>query len=401
MGDAAQDGADGARAPRSRWAVLAAFSAVGACTQLLWLTFAPVTDEAARRYGVSSTAIGWLANVFPLWYVVLAVPAGILLDRRFGAAVLLGASLTAAGGIVRVTGDGYGVLLAGQTLVAFGQPLVLNAITGIAQRHLAPADRANGIALASASTFAGMIAAFALSAASIPHALAVGAVVPVLAALALAVALRTAPVAAGTVHPSGGGAVRTSVRDTVRDPLVRRLCALVLVPFGTFTALTTWAETLLRPAGVSSGRAGVLLAVNIVCGVAGSALLPAWAARRRREIPLMGVALGVTVLACAVLAAVPGFGVALVAFAAFGFLLLATLPVVLEIVERGVPSAEGTAAGLVWLSGQFGALVLTGVIGLTVHHAATSFLLLALVTAAAAVPLLRLKAVVDGRRGPS
>jgi predicted MFS family arabinose efflux permease len=65
----------------SRWLVVAAFAFVGAATQLLWLTFAPVTTVAARHYGVSENAIGWLANVFPLVCVVLSIPAGLAFRR--------------------------------------------------------------------------------------------------------------------------------------------------------------------------------------------------------------------------------------------------------------------------------------------------------------------------------
>ena len=45
------------------------------------------------------TAIGWLANVFPLLYVVLAVPAGIALDRSPRRALAFGVVLTALGGV--------------------------------------------------------------------------------------------------------------------------------------------------------------------------------------------------------------------------------------------------------------------------------------------------------------
>jgi predicted MFS family arabinose efflux permease len=364
---------------------LVAFAAVGGTTQLLWLTFAPITSAAAKHYGVSETAIGWLANVFPLGYVVLAVPVGLWLDRYFRAALALGAALMAAGGLVRLIGDGYAAVLAGQCLVSAAQPFVLNAITGFAHRYLVTADRAKGIAAASAATFAGMIAAFALSTIlSLHQVLVVDAAVAVATAAWLALALRTPPAEdAAPVAP-------VSVRVTWRDPLVRRLCLLVFVPFGTFTALTTWAEALLKPAGVSTDQAGVLLLVNIICGVVGSAVLPVWAARRRAEIRVMAAAIAVTVLACVVLAVVPGFAVALVVFGAFGFLLLATLPMVLEIVERRT-AEPGTAAGLVWLFGQLGALVLTAVVGAIVHHPAPSFVLLAAATAAAAAALVRVR----------
>jgi predicted MFS family arabinose efflux permease len=378
-------------AHRSRWSALVAFAAVGATTQLLWLTFAPITSDAAKHYGVSETAIGWLANVLPLGYVVLAIPAGVWLDRWFRPSLAVGAMLLAAGGVVRIAADNYAVVLVGQSLVAAAQPLVLNAITGFAHRYLAPEDRAKGIAAASAATFGGMIAAFALSTAvSLRHALAIDAAVAVATAVWLGVSLGMTPAEGATDTRS------VSVRATWREPLVRRLCLLVFVPFGTFTALTTWAETLLKPAGVSSDQAGVLLLVNIVCGVAGSAVLPVWAARRGAEIRVMAAALGVTVAACLVLALVPGFVVALAVFAVFGFFLLATLPMVLEIVERRT-AEPGTSAGLVWLFGQLGALVLTALVGGIVHHAASSFLVLAVATAAAGVALARLRSVLVRR----
>ncbi|TAM92079.1 MAG: MFS transporter [Jatrophihabitans sp.] len=372
-------------AAASRWSVLAGFAGVAAVTQLLWLTYAPITTQAARHYGVSESAIGWLANVLPLGYVVLAVPAGLLLDRGFRPWLLVGAVLTACAGIVRLVGDDYDWQLAGQALLAIAQPFVLTAITGVAGRYLRPADRATGIAIGTASTFAGMIVAFVLAAAvPLRAVLATDAILGVAALVCVAVPLRKG---AAFRHDRTAPGLR-ALRATWRDPLVRRLCLLVFVPFGTFTALTTWAEALLDPAGVTSSQAGIVLLVNIVAGVAGCALLPVAAVRRRRELAAMAAALLVTAASCALLAAAPGLAMALATFAVFGFLLLPCLPIVLELTERRGAGGDSTAAGLIWLFGQAGALVVTGVVGTVVHHPLGAFVLMAAVTFAA-VPLLR------------
>src|SRR3954451_5898482 len=131
----------------ARWSVVVVFALLGATTQVLWVTYAPVTDAAATYYGVSDSAVGWLANVFPLLYVVLAVPAGLVLDRWFRGGLAAGAGLTALGAVVRMVGDDFVWVLAGQTLVAVAQPLVLNAIIGITGRYLAERDRPTGIAI--------------------------------------------------------------------------------------------------------------------------------------------------------------------------------------------------------------------------------------------------------------
>jgi predicted MFS family arabinose efflux permease len=366
------------------WRLVAAFSAVGALTQLLWLTYAPITTEVAHRFRVSESAVGWLANVFPLWYVILALPVGIALDRWFRRTVLVGALLATAGACVRLVADDYWMHLLAQNLIAISQPLILTAITSVAGRYLAERDRPTGIAVATASTFAGMIVAFVLgSALPFDALMRTDAVLALAAAAWLGVSLRREPIYAADAPAAGVAAFRA----TWRDPFVRRLCGLVFVPFGTFTALTTWAEPLLKPAGVTSDQVSVLLVVNIVCGVLGSAWLPVRAARRGKQVRVLACSLAVTIAACALLAAFPGYAVGIVSFAAIGALLLPALPIVLELTERESTEAEGTAAGLVWMSGQLGALIVTAVIGALVDEPLAAMSLLA-ITPLLAVPAL-------------
>ena len=67
----------------NRWGILAGYGLLAASTQLLWLTYAPITTQAHRAMGVSVGAAGDLAGIFPLMYVVLALPSGRWLDTRF------------------------------------------------------------------------------------------------------------------------------------------------------------------------------------------------------------------------------------------------------------------------------------------------------------------------------
>lgn len=372
--------------PRSSWAVLAAFAVVGAVTQLLWLTYAPVTTAAAEHYGVSEGAIGWLANVFPLWYVVLAIPTGLALDRWLRPTLVLGAVLTALGACVRLAGDDFGTALAGQTLIAVAQPLVVTATSAVPARYLRAADRPRGIAAASASTFAGMILAFLLgTVVSLHTALVVGAVVAVAAAGVLLVVLREAPGFVPELPAAGVADFLTAWRN----PVVRRMCLLVPIPFGTFTALTTWGQPLLEPAGVSSDQAGLLLLLNVAAGVVGCAVVPVWAAERGRQHQAVLAGVLAAVAGCLVLAALPGAGSGLAVFVVVGVLLLPALPIVLELSERASGPSAGAAAGLVWMAGQLGALVVTGLAGLLVDAPAAAFVFLAAVTllALSALPL--------------
>src|SRR3954466_12810700 len=134
----------------ARWGTVAAYAAVAGANQLLWLTYAPITTDTATHFGVSEGTVGWLSQVFPLIYVILAIPAGLALDRAFKPALLAGAWLTAIGGAVRLTNDTFAVALAGQILIAIAQPFLLNAVTKVATAALPAPQRPHGIALGSA-----------------------------------------------------------------------------------------------------------------------------------------------------------------------------------------------------------------------------------------------------------
>lgn len=363
---------------RSRWGAIVAFALVGAATQLVWLNFAGVTTVAAERYGVSESAIGWLAQVFPLLYVVLAIPAGLILDKWFRSGLIAGAVLTALGALLRLGGDDYGWLLAGQIVASVAQPLVLNAVTGITGRYLAEKDRPTGIAAGTASIFAGMVIAFLLSAIfaesnELPTMLWLTAIFSVVAAATLIVALRKPGEHKALRQRPDRGALQIAWGD----PLIRRVCVLAIFPFGVFVAMTTFSQALLEPAGVSAGTASTILLVNVVAGVIGSAVVPVLVVRHHAEAALLVASLTVTALACVALALWPGVAMGFIAITVIGFLLLPALPIVLELVERRTGEAEGTGAGLIWMAGNLGGLVVAIVVGVLVDHPVAAFLVMA------------------------
>ena len=63
---------------------LGRLSLLTACTQWLWLAYAPITTQTHQIMRVSEGAVGDLAGIFPFVYVILALPAGRWLDAWFG-----------------------------------------------------------------------------------------------------------------------------------------------------------------------------------------------------------------------------------------------------------------------------------------------------------------------------
>jgi predicted MFS family arabinose efflux permease len=377
---------------KSRWSVFVAYGLLAAATQALVVNYAPVTGDAARHFGVSIAAIGWLSQVFPLIYVLLAIPAGLTLDRFFRPALIAGAVLTAFGAFLRLVAGDFTWALIGQVVAAAGQPFVLNAIPGLAVSYLAVKDRAIGIAAASSATFGGMVLGYLLGA-FLPgerhiHTLTViTALIAADAGLCLLGALRFVQPLGGPESVRVTGGLR-AFRTAFGNRYLRRLCAVVAIPMGTFIALATFVQPLLEPAGVSESTAGLILAFTMIAGVVGCAAVPVWAHRHGREVQLMGAGIGFTAVACLHLALVPSTAIAFLTLIGVGFVLLPALPIVLALSERHAPDAESTAAGLIWMAGNLGGVVIATAVGLLVTHPATAFLALAAATLLA-MPALR------------
>jgi predicted MFS family arabinose efflux permease len=372
------------------WHVIVAYALVCAATQVLWLTYAAITTESARRYGVSVGAIGWLAEIFPLLYVVLAIPAGILLDRWFRPSLAAGGALVALGGVVRLGGMTFAWAMAGQAMVAVAQPVVLSAVSKLAGEYLPAEQRADGIALGSAGNFVGMLLALLLGPTLGAHGqlerlLLIEAGLGVLAAVSLAFVLRR-PGQASTEHAtrtaSAGSLARPAIEGSAARALwrlraMRTQCGLVFLGFGIFVALATWLQTLLQPAGVSETTAGVLLVGMVVAGIVGCAVLPPLVARRRAERGFMRTTVCVGCLGCVTLAVTPWLGTWAFALAAMGLLLLPALPVILTAAEQLAGAAAGTAGAIVWMAGNLGGLVIALLVQALVHHPTAAFLAMA------------------------
>jgi predicted MFS family arabinose efflux permease len=342
----------------NRWVILAGYALLTACTQWLWLAYAPITTQAHQIMGVSEGAVGDLAAIFPFVYVILALPAGRWLDTRFARALGLGATLTAAGGLLRLAGpSSYGWAIVGQFVTAAGQPFVLNSITKVASRYFPVKERTTAVSIGSVALFVGILAAVLtggplLDAGGLRLLLSVQAVVAVVAAGWVLTVIR-APAA----FP-GDPSVASSLRWLRGDRFMWLLAGLLFVGMGVFNAVATWLDSILTHFG-HGGASGYLIALMTLGGIAGGALLPGIVAQRNQRRGMLMIAVVVSAVAFAVIAMVHNPAVDALVLVAAGFFLLAGLPVVLDWSELYAgPERAGGAAGFLLLSGNLGGVIL-------------------------------------------
>jgi LPXTG-motif cell wall-anchored protein len=344
-----------------RWVVLLAFMLVVAINQLLWITFAPITGDAAKFYGVSDLSIGLLSMSFMIVYILVSIPASWVIDTYgIRVAVGIGAILTGIFGIMRgLTASSYTWVLVAQIGIAIGQPFILNAVTTVAARWFPVRERATASGLGSLAMYLGIflgliLTPFLSARFQIGGMLMAYGVAAVVAAIVFFIFAKERP---ATPPCPPEMEVRSLVWDGLKKIFRQRDFILLLVIFfiglGAFNAVTTWIEDILRPRGFSSAQAGIIGGLMILGGIVGALVIPTLSDHYRRRIPfiilaLLGTALGLTGIALGA-----SYWLLLVSAFVMGFFLLSAGPIGFQYgAEITYPTPEGTSNGLLILMGQ-------------------------------------------------
>jgi cyanate permease len=344
-----------------RWVVLAVFMFAIIMNQLLWISFAPITGEAASFYGVSDLSIGLLSMSFMVVYILVSIPASWVIDN-FGirTAVGIGAALTGVFGLMRgLVADSYTLVLVAQIGIAVGQPFILNAITKVAARWFPLQERATASGFGSLAIYLGIAAGMILTPfltlqLGIETMLAGYGITAIAAAVLFLVFAREHP---PTPPCPPEMDERSLVFDGLKNLLRLRDFVLLMVIFfvglGIFNAVTTWVEDIVRPRGFSITQAGLIGGLMVLGGIAGALIVPILSDRyRKRKLFIVLTLAGATVGLAGVTFA-SGYGLTLAAAFVLGFFLLSAGPIGFQYgAEIGYPAPEGTSNGLLLMMGQ-------------------------------------------------
>jgi cyanate permease len=346
-----------------RWVVLMSFVLIALMTQVLWISFAPITSAAARFYHTSDLMIGLLSMSFMVVYILIFLPSAWAIDTwGFRKAVGLGAVLTAVFALTRgLFAANLTVVFLSQIGIAFGQPLILGSITKLAARWFAPKERATASGLGTLSLYLGPLLAMLLTphfvlSLGLPRTLLIYGLATVVAAAVFLVLAREHP------PTPAGKDERVLMLDGLKAMLRQRdflfLLAIFFVGLGLFNCVSTWVEDIIRPRGFSITQAGLLGGLMLVGGIVGAIIVPLVSDTIRRRKPFVVLALagllpgliGVTFAKGPTALFVSGF--------ALGFFLLSAGPIGFQYAaELTHPAPEGTSNTLLLVSGQVSGIV--------------------------------------------
>jgi MFS family permease len=349
-----------------RWIMLLVFMFAVAVNQLLWITFAPITSDAAHYYGVSDLSIGLLSMIFMIVYIIVSIPASWAIDT-YGVrvAVGIGAVLTGVFGLLRgLLAPNYTWVLIAQIGIAVGQPFILNAVTTVAARWFPMEERATAAGLGSLAMYLGILLGMALTPFLVTPLgiagmlLAYGAVAMLAAVVFIVFAKERPP----TPPCPPGQEARSLVWDGLKQVLRQREFLLLMVIFfvglGAFNAVSTWIENIVRPRNFSTTEAGVAGGLMIIGGIIGALVLPSLSDRYRKRTPFLTLAVVGATVGLAGFTFATSYWLLLVSGLVFGFFLLAAGPIGFQYgAEITYPAPEGTSNGLLLWMGQISGIV--------------------------------------------
>ncbi len=339
----------------SKWLTLFAYMFVSALTQLFWLNFASIDTYMEKLLHTSAIKIGFLTLVFPMTFLILSVPAGILTDRKgYKFSVGIGAILIAIFSVMRLfLPYSYMLLLITQVGISLGQPFVLNSITKLSLDYFPEKEQTLVVGLGSLSLFIGMIVGLTVTPLLVSK---IGYVqmlwlYGLLGVLGVILFFLFTPSNLQSVVRKTES-IWSYLSDMLYVVKTRDLILLGVIAFvgiGVFNGIATWLEKILNvmhhiPMNIAGNISGIL----IFSGMIGCVILPELSDRSRKRKPFLIAGLLIAFFSLLLFALVKGsVFVDSVILGVMGFFAISTFPLMLAM------SAEVSGEKLAGFSASF------------------------------------------------
>jgi MFS family permease len=350
----------------SRWKVLLLFMFVNITMQVLWITFASITIEAAGFYGVAELDILLLSLVFMVAYIPVTFLASWIIDKydfRIGAGI--GAVLAGIFGFLRFfAGNDYTLVLIFQIGIAIGQPFVLNSISRLSANWFPESERTTATGLSMISQFIGimlgvLITPFIFDAFDIPITILIYGILALISGACFVIFTKNKPPTPPSIEISKE---KVLMGQGLKQIFLNRYFIILFVTFffglGIFNFITSYIELIVAPRGFDPTEAGILGGLMLIGGIVGCVIMSALSDKyKKRKILLI-----ISILIATISLSIITFSADPILLYLFSFLLgygiLSAGPVALEYaVDLTEPVPEATSNGLLLMIGQVGGII--------------------------------------------
>lgn len=348
------------RTYKYRWVILCAIIPIIICTEMFWLTLAPIASEAEAFYKVDPMLITLFAMSYLIMYIIFTLPASRVIDRfGYRTSLIIGATITAVFGILRaVFATNFTAVIIFQFLIAIGQPFLLNVTTKVPANWFPVTERSTAAGLLTMAQYLGFVVPMVLSPFifnkyGMQNLMTIFAIIAVACALIAIVFTKERP-----PIPPGPEAEKEDLSIKSMGRLFKNfnflyVLIIVFVSMGIFNTLLSLIDGILEPRGFDAEQSGLVGAVFVIAGVIGAVILPIISDKIRKRTPLFIVAIALLVPLYLGITFLSGFATVMVVAGVAGFTIMGVAPILFQHgAEVAYPAQEGTSFGLILLMGQ-------------------------------------------------
>ena len=349
-----------------RWVILLSIVPIIISTEVMWLTFAPISSIAESFYGVDGMLITLFTMSYMIMFVIFCIPASWVIDRfGYRCSLIIGALLTAVFGFTRAFfADNFTIVIISQFIIASGQPFLINISTKVPANWFPINERATAAGLLTMAQYVGfalpmVIAPVMAEASGIPTVLMTFAIIAFCSAVVSIVFTRENPAVPppGPVSEKDDFSIQ-SLKKLLRNKPYLLALFICFISMGVFNTLLTLIESILLPRGITSMEAGVIGAVFVVAGVLGAIILPIFSDKLRIRIPFFIISIAALVPLYLGLTFILNFILLIIISGIAGFSIMGVAPILFQHgSEVAYPIQEGTSLGAILLMGQISGVI--------------------------------------------
>ncbi|MDF2540000.1 MAG: major facilitator superfamily 1 [Herbinix sp.] len=343
-----------------RWVILLAVVPVILCTEMFWLTLAPISSVAEEYYSVRSVDISLFTSSYMIMYILFTFPASWVIDKfGYRPSLIIGSLITAVFGLLRVVfADQFTVVLLLQFAIAAGQPFLLNISTKVPANWFPVSERSIAAGILTMAQYLGFVVPMVLSpimaeSYGIPTLYLVFGIIASVCALLAILLTKERPAESPGPEPEKEDLSLRSMLKLFQNKGFLSVLVIVFISMGIFNTLLTLIESILTPRGLSISEAGVAGSVFVISGVLGAVILPIISDKLRRRTPLFIIAIALLVPLYLGFTFFTSFPFVIFVSGLAGFTVMGVAPILFQHgAEVAYPIKEGTSFGLILLMGQ-------------------------------------------------
>ncbi len=358
-----------------RWVLLFFFMLGNVSLQILWISYATVTLEAATYYSVGEFEILFLSTIFMITYIPVSFIATWFINKfGFRKGVGLGALINGVFGFLRaLAGPNYTLVLFIQIIISISQPFFLNSVSLLSANWFPESERTKATGLSINSQFLGIAIGMFLTpilviVLNLEVMLFIYGLYALIIGIVFVIFARDSPPTPPSIRVKKEDApLRGGLKLLILNKQFGIVSVIFFVGLGAFNMITTYIELIVAPRGLTAIEVGNLGGLLILGGIIGATVMSILADKLRKRALLIKISSLIAVASFFMLS----FANTTISLYFSGFLLgfglLSVGPVLLEYsVDVTDPVPEASSNGMLMVIGSIsGILFILGFEGFT------------------------------------